>query len=159
MRAILTDKVFISIAVLIGAYWFFFPMLPRPKGSDIISVFSVCAGVFLIYQYISAGIEILFRQERRDGWIAIMGALSVGIGVVFSGGYILVWNRLGQPEAWISSATSAFGRFLIGSGLFAMGISHEVEKIGGHYPREFWRAVIVAFAIIVSFLAGAHFSG
>lgn len=152
------DRPALIIALLIATYWIVFPLAPKPKGSDAIAVGAVCAGIFLAWQYIETFLAILFKRERRPGWVAILCVTGFGIGMVVSGTYRLVWNRHDQPVEWIGTATSTFGLAILMASAFGLGLSHTLTKVEGSYPGGFWRAVLVALAIVVAFVTGQQFS-
>jgi len=152
------DRPALIIALLIALYWIIFPLMPKPKGSDAVAVGAVCAGIFLAWQYIETFFAILFKGERRQGWIAILCVTGIGIGMVVSGTYRLVWNRYDQPAEWIGTATSTFGLAILMMSAFFLGLSHTLTKVEGSYPGGFWRAVLVALAIVIAFVAGQQFS-
>lgn len=158
MKRLLPNHLLGGVLSMIASYWILFPLFEKPSGSNAVSILSICAGIFLFIQYMEATGRILFKRERRDGYIAILSATFVALGVVVSGLYILAWNRMGQPPEWVSSAPSAFGRALLTAGLFGMGFSHQITRIEGDYPKGFWRAVLIAFAIIIAFVAGANYA-
>lgn len=158
MRRLLPNHLLGGVLSMIALYWILFPLFDRPSGSNAVSILSICAGIFLFVQYMEATGRILFKQERREGYVAILSASFVAMGVIVSGLYVLIWNRMGQPPDWISSASSSFGRALLTGGLFGMGFSHQITRLGGDYPTGFWRAVLIAFAIIVAFIAGANYA-
>lgn len=154
----LSDRPALIIALLVALYWIVFPLAPKPKGSDAIAIGAVCAGIFLVWQYSETFFDILFRYERRLGWVAILGATGVGIGMVMNGIYRLVWNRYGQPQEWVASATSTFGLAILVASVFCLGFSHTLTRVGGNYPRGFWHSLLVALAIILAFVAGQNYS-
>lgn len=158
MKRLLPNHLLGFVISAIVAYWVLFPLFQKPSGANAVSILSICAGIFLFVQYMEATGRILFKQERREGYVAIISASFVALGVIVSGLYVLLWNRMGQPTDWISSATSSFGRALMTGGLFGMGFAHQITRIGGDYPQGFWRAVLIAFAIIVAFVAGANYA-
>lgn len=157
MTRILPNRLLWTIVLMIAAYWTIFPVVPRPNGANAISILSICAGIFLFIQYAEAAFLILIKRDRRDGWVAVLSATIAALGVILSGAYVLLWNYFGQPETWISSAASAFGRALFTAGFFGMGFSHQIMRIGGNYPKGFWRAVVIAFGLVLAFLSGAYF--
>lgn len=160
MRRLLSNHFLLLNLACIGAYWGIGPLLPKPSISNAVSIVAICAGIFLFVQYVEAAVAVLFKQERRpDGshW-AVYGATVAAFGTVYGGGWTLLWNYMGQPDPWVATAASSFGRACVAIGFLMMGISHETVKIGGSYPKGFWRAVLVMFAIVIAFVAGTHFA-
>lgn len=152
------DRPALIIALLLAAYWLIFPLFPNPRGSNAIGVGAVCAGIFLTWQYVETFLAILFKRERRPGWVAILCVTGIGIGMTVSGIWRLVFNRYEQPTEWIGTATSSFGLAIMMAAAFGLGLSHTLTKVEGSYPGGFWRAVLVALAIVVAFVAGQQFS-
>lgn len=118
MRRLLPNHLLGGVLSLIALYWILFPLFEKPAGSNAVSILSICAGIFLFVQYMEATGRILFKRERREGYIAVLSASFLALGVIVSGLYVLIWNRMGQPPDWISSASSSFGRALLTGGLF-----------------------------------------
>lgn len=154
----LSDRPALVIVLLTALYWLVFPLAPKPKGSDAIAIGAVCAGIFLVWQYSDTFFEILFKHERRLGWVAILCVTGVGVGMITSGIYRLLWNRYGQPQEWVSSATATFGLAILMVSAFGLGFSHTLTKVDGNYPRGFWHSLLVALAIILAFVAGQNYS-
>lgn len=155
---IFSDRPWLAIMLLVALYWLTFPLLPKPNGSNALAVLAVCSGIFLLFQYLGTFLEILFKGERRQGWIAVLFVSCLAIGIIISGGYTLVFNKLGQPKELISSATANFGRAILIVSCFGLGISHELTRMGDGSSRGVWRAFLIIAAIVVAFVAGSHFS-
>lgn len=160
MKKALNNPPLLYTLLALAAYWTIGPFIPKPGVSNGVSILAICAGIFLFVQYAEAAWKILVHKDRDpDGahW-AIIGATAAAIGTVYSGAFTLLWNHFEAPQVWQSTTTSSFGRGLVPVGFFLMGISHETMRIGGSYPRGFWRAVFIMMALIISFIAGANFA-
>lgn len=154
---IFVDRPWLAIILMNAIYWSFFPLLPKPAGSNMVAILAVCAGIFLLLQYVGSFVEILFRAERRKGWQAILFVSVLAIGIIIMGMTTLAFNKLGQPKEWISSVILSYGRAIVAVSCFGLGLSHEWARLENGNAKGVWRAFLIIAAIILAFLAGSHF--
>jgi hypothetical protein len=103
--------------------------------------------------------DVIWNQERgRYGaHNAVVGAAELGLGMVYSGMYRLVWNYYGQPDTWAATWFSSLGLFMIAKGAYRIAISPSDELQAQRFPEGFWTVVMWLFAIMLAYVAGATF--
>lgn len=150
---------FRAIAVLIS-YCAVGSFSPKPYFSSVIGMFAIMMGGMMFVRYMRASYEILVNERRGEfgGHIAVLGAASIGFGLVFSGLFRILWGYYGSPPEWTGTSISSFGLFMIVLGSYLIAKAPEAAQVRHKFPTALWQNAIIIMAIIAAFVAGTHFS-
>lgn len=119
-----------------------------------------CVGSMAIMGSFDAGLRgdysTIFAKSALDGVMAVTFAATMGVGVLFSGGAILVYQGAltllaGLVEPFLSAAvvtemSAVGGVMLIGTGMNILGLTHQRIKVGNMLPALILPAVWFAVA-------------
>jgi len=149
----------ISIVVIYTVYVLIGSFTPRPYISSVVGIMALMAGLFMFARYAGAAWRILWHHERGafGAHQAGLGAAELGLGMVYSGMYRLVWNYFDQPNTWSGTWFSSLGLFLIAKGAYRVALSPTDELRTDRFPEGFWTVVLWIFGLICAYVAGATF--
>lgn len=133
---------------------------PKPYISSAIGMFALLVGGLMFFRYIETVYNILIKRDRGEhgGHVAILGAASVGFGMVYSGMYRIIWSYFGSRVEWTGTALSSFGLFMIVLGSYLIARAPEGITAASRFPSGFWQKTMVLMLIILAFVAGTHFA-
>lgn len=163
MPNILRNRLLVSIVLTVLAYLAIASITPEPYVSSAMSLLFFMGGSFMFLRYVETAYRIVvtgLRSEAETGsHFAILGATLLSGGAMYSGLFGLIWVYFGQPSGWTATAVSSFGRGMMAAGFWLMFISPDAVDADSRFPMNFWRSVMVVFAIVIAFVAGTHFAG
>jgi hypothetical protein len=151
-----------SIVAFVG-YWSTSAALPGPYFTAAGSLSVLIFGGVTLMRYAPEAWHIVVHQRRNqdapegDGsHLAAYGVTLIAAGCVYSGIFGLLWIFAGQPEAWLSTAASGFGRFVQAAGFGLLFFSPDVTKRGLALPPKLWLALIAAAIMMVGVFVGVQ---
>lgn len=159
MQHIRGNWLLISLAVIYAAYVVIGHFTPRPYISSVVSIMALMAGTFMFARYAGAAWRVLWKHERGafGAHQAVLGAAELGLGMVYSGMYRLVWNYYGQPDSWAATWFSSLGLFMIAKGAYRIALSPTDDIPTHRFPEGFWTIILWLFGLICAYVAGATF--
>lgn len=149
----------LTLLAIYGAYVGIGMITPKPYVFKVVAILLLMAGGYMFLRYAGKTWDILWRQERGKygAHHAILGTCELGLGLLYTGMYRLVWDHFGQPDAWSLTWYSSLGAFMIAKGAFRVATSPSDEILSPRFPGGFWKIVLVIFGMIVAFVAGTRF--
>ena len=154
------NKLLVYFVGAILAYWSFSLVIPGGVLSVIVGGALLTFGVFAFMRYGRDAYEVLFnglRSENGDGsHLAVLGMALIAFGSVYIGGFSLLWNIFDQPENWLGTAVSAFGRAVTTAGFALMYFSPDVGRPEPRTPPYVWFAIILTCVALAAYLIGTQ---
>lgn len=142
-----------GVFILIGQY-----IVQRPAISNATAVAALIAGAVMAARYSGEAYRILFKEKRgkNGAHYAILGVAEFGYGLVYSGCYRLLWNHMGQPDAWVGTVWSSLGLLMIAKGAFRLAITPDEVTPVHRFPEGFKMVALLAFGLIVGIVIGTN---
>lgn len=133
-------------------------LLPGQFVSSAVSFALLVFGAVTAQRYVPEAWDVVIHKVRgpnRDGsHLAVYGVALLALGSVYVGAYGLLWVAMGQPDGWLGTPFSAFGRFMMTAGFALMFISPDVSKRGLRLPARTWVWALVALIALAAFFFG-----
>jgi len=161
MKTETTNWLLIRAIGILVAYCIIGFLTPKPYVSSIIGMGALMVGGMMFVRYVETCYEIVVKQLRSKeggGHIAILGAGSVGFGLVYSGMFRVIWSYFGSPPEWTGTALSSFGLFMMVLGSYLIARAPDAVQVRSRFPSGFWQKTGVLMLIILAFVAGTHFA-
>lgn len=139
--------------VLIGS------VLPAPYLSVSVSAVLLAIGMVALWRYGIPAFNVVYRGDRGDepgAHLAVYGMALLATGSVYTGGYGILWNLMGQPDLWVGSWFSAVGRATTAAGFLLMILAPEAARPRIKVPNAILLAFLMATAFTVVFLIGTQ---
>lgn len=146
----------------IVAYWLSGVIIPSPFTSSTASLALLVFGTITFFRYAPVAISFLVEgrpnvDDHQDGSrLAVLGTAMLAAGAVYSGSFGLWWVIVGQPEYWLGTPTSGFGRALMAGGFWLMYASPDVVHRDMRVPGVAWLTIIVMASILTGILLGSQ---
>lgn len=154
MAKIASNRLLIVSAFVLIFYWVTASFTPNPYLSIANNVLLFTASGFGLWRYREKTMDILFKGERIEdsdggygGYLAIYGIFLVFMGAFYGALYSSLWIYMGQPQDWIGSSYSQFGRFLTVCGFVCMASSPDITREGFILPDKLWAIIVVLIAL------------
>lgn len=144
-----------SVYVTVGV------LVPSPFVSVAISASLLIVGVAALWRYGPPAFDVVYHGQRGSdpgAHLAVYGMALLAAGSVYSGAYGIVWNLVGQPDAWLGSWFSASGRALTTGGFVLMVFAPEAVKPRIRIPNLIILSSIMLAAFVVVFFLGTQVS-
>lgn len=148
------------IAVLL--YWLAAFVVPDPYLSSLASFTLLAFGGATCAKYAPVAWEVIVNGKRLNNGegvegshLAVLGTAMLGAGAVYSGLFAISWYLAGQPDYWLGTPVSGFGRGLMAGGFWLMYASPEVIKRDMRVPGIAWLVVIVVASVLTGFYLGS----
>lgn len=150
------NRLLMASALAVVFFWIVAPLVPNPHLSTFFSLLIFATGSLTLTRYAKPTFRVVVRGERsqdemgrgRGSHLAIYGTFLFAFGCICMGAYGLWWNYAGQPEEWIGSPASQFGRACLVAGFCMMVIGPSMTIAGFELPRRWWALLIVAAILI-----------
>lgn len=159
MQHIRGNRLLLTILLIYAVYIFVGHFTPRPYVSSIVGILSLGAGIFMFTRYAATAWDVLWNQERAQygAHDAVLGAAELALGMIYSGMFRLLWNYFEQPDTWSGTWFSSLGLFMIAKGAYRVALSPSEDLPTHRFPKDFWTIVMILFAMIIAYVAGATF--
>lgn len=158
MDRLLQNRLLLASLGAFALYWIIGLSLPGKFISVAVAVALFTFGALTFYQYTPSAYRILFRQERSDhakgSHLAAYGVWLIAAGAVWSGTFSVLWHWYSQPETWLSTPWSGFGRAMISGGFFLMYIAPEEAAEGIRINAPLWIAAAIATGLALGTVIG-----
>lgn len=163
MKRVAENKLLIWSAALFIGYWLVGFVVPGPALSGAMSIAILAFGLITFIRYAGDTYAILFKGLRNhasiegDGsHLAAYGVTLLSAGAVYTGIFGASWLAAGQPQDWLATPYSGFGRAMFAVGFALLYFSPGVTRTGLRIPSWYW---ILASAAIFGGLIGAFYMG
>ena len=166
MKSILDNRLlFWSLAALL-TYWTAAGVVPGQFMSSTASLMLLISGGVTFMRYADDAFAIVIRGRRNpasedgDGsHLAAYGVTLLSAGSFYVGLFGLLWVFMGQPDGWLGSAVSGFGRALMGVGFLLLFFAPDVSRRKLRLPQWYWIALTFAaiMALLIVFFLGVQF--
>jgi len=153
------NRLLLTLVGVYTAYVLFGYFTPRPYMSNVVGILALIAGLFMFARYAGKAWDIVWNRVRGEygAHDAIVGAAEFAGGMIYSGMYRLVWNFFDQPDAWTGTWFSSLGLFMIAKGAYRVALSPTDELPIHRLPKDFFTIMVILFAIMIAYVAGATF--
>lgn len=150
--------------VFAAAYWIsglFIPGYHSTFASASLLVF----GLIALSRYGPEAWKIVVQRHRLsqdDGGgshLAAYGVALLSAGAVYQGLFGVLWTWFGQPDEWIATPISGFGRFMMAAGFCLLFFSPDMEAHRLKLPGRLWLIVGAIIALVLAFALGLRIGG
>lgn len=146
----------VSIIVLVF-YWATASLTPNPYLSIANNILLFFVSGMGLWRYRETVSSILFRGDRGDSpdrgygsYLAIYGIFLVFLGSFYGAIFSSTWIFMGEPQSWLGTSYSQFGRFLTVCGFGCMAFSPDLTKDGFILPDKLWATILVIIALLAA---------
>lgn len=148
--------------VAIASYWATGLITPDPFISSASSLFLLIASAIMFLRYAPTAWDVLFHQKRDQGkggegsHIGVYGATLIAAGSCYVGLFGFLWVMAGQPDSWLGTVYSGFGRAVAAAGFVLMAFSPNVATKTIRPANVLMIGFVIIVIAIASFLAGTR---
>jgi len=154
MSKIVGNNLLLVIVGLLALYWGAGPFASGQFISSVASLILLVFGLLAFAQYFVPAYQVVVNRRRDDielgAHYAVLGNFAIATGVIWSGGYGMLWIWSGSPPGWSGTVFSNFGRYLIGAGMYALYVAPQASGVGIQIKPRLW----ILGAVIVAFITG-----
>lgn len=117
-------------------------------------------GAVTLVRYLPEAYRIVVQRRRNphnagDGsHLAAYGVALLSAGSVYVGLFGILWVYFGQPQSWLATPVSGFGRYVMAAGFALLFFSPDMEAHRLRLPGRAWFLIVFAIALVVSFYLG-----
>lgn len=164
MPKIRDNRLLLGSLIAVTLYWVVGILTPNPYVSSVSSLMLLIAGAMTLYRYVPVTYDIVARGQRAEGvdetgHRAVYGTTLLAAGSFYVGLFGLLWVYFGQPQDWLGTPSSGFGRAMMAAGFWLMYTSPDANRDDIRLPNPFWLAAFIAVAVLAAFFAGTRVQG
>jgi hypothetical protein len=143
-----------------AVYWLVGLATPIPYVSSAASLVLLVtsAGMFLRYAPSAFDVVVNGRRDAGEGGqgshLALYGATLIAAGSCYVGLFGFLWILADQPDSWLGTAQSGYGRAVMSAGFALMALSPDNSPSGIKLPNLFLIILLIVAVAIGSFFAG-----
>lgn len=141
-------------------YWIVGFASPNPFISSASSLFLLVSSAIMFLRYFPTAYDVLIHQQRDTGQggegshVGVYGATLIAAGSCYVGLFGFLWVLAGQPQEWLGTAYSGYGRAVSGAGFVLMAFSPTIAS-GAFRPANILMIIMLIVGIAVaSFFVG-----
>lgn len=148
--------------VAIVVYWMVGLATPNPVISSASSALLLVASSIMFFRYAPTAWDILFHQKRDGGeggegsHLGVYGATLIAAGSSYVGMFGLLWVIADQPQTWLGTAYSGFGRAVAAIGFVLMAFSPNVSSRTVRPVNLIMVALVLIAVAVASFFVGTR---
>lgn len=141
-------------------YWLVGIATPNPYVSSAASLVLLItsAGMFLRYAPHAFDVVVNGRRDPGEGGqgshLALYGATLIAAGSCYVGLFGFLWIMADQPDTWLGTPQSGYGRAVMSAGFALMALSPDTTPSGVKLPNLFLIVLLIIAVAIGSFFAG-----
>jgi len=161
-----SDNRVLQASILAPAfYWSLGAFVEPPQMSNTAALLQIIAGLFVMRRYAPQSYEIVILGKRstekgaEGSHLAIYGCFLLALGSVWGGGYSLLYHFMDQPQSWIGTTASGFGRALQAAGFWLVLMSPDVIMKQVKLSSQIWTVALIGIVAAVAFTLGSWRAG
>lgn len=153
------NKLLFWSMMFVSIYWVSGAFVPNYH-STFASVFLLVFGGIAASRYVPEAWHVVIRRRRNyanpggGAHLAAYGVALLAIGAIYQGTFGVLWVWFGQPEAWIGTPVSGFGRYIMAAGFALLFFSPDMEAFRLQIPHRNWLLIAGTIALIMAFYLG-----
>ncbi|PWE56742.1 hypothetical protein DEM27_10285 [Metarhizobium album] len=159
----INNRLLLGTLVAIALYWLAGLVTPNPYLSSAMSLTLLVSGSITAFVYAPQTYRVVFQQQRDTvddfgsySHLGVYGIMLLALGSCYVGLYGFLWVVLGQPDSWLGTATSGFGRAMMTAGFAMMTFSPIATRRVERMPNLVWLVICGSLALFLAFLAGTR---
>lgn len=155
MRRMTSNRLLVGAGAFLGAY-FLLAITPFWSGSvnAVISGLLLVWGAFVMVSWGRDAYQVFKSGVVEGPQLALVGVTIVAAGSVYSGAFGVAWAIAQEPQSWLGTPFSAFGRYIMAIGFALQWFSPEVEGDRTRPPRWWYFVGFVIFVALAAFALG-----
>lgn len=141
-------------------YWLVGVSTPNPyiSSASSLALLVTSAGMFLRYAPHAFAVVVNGLRDTSEGGqgshLALYGATLIAAGSCYVGLFGFLWVMADQPNTWLGTPMSGYGRAVMAAGFTLMALSPDTTPSGVKMPNFFLILLLMIAVAIGSFLAG-----
>lgn len=141
-------------------YWVAGAITPNPYISSAASLMLLMTSAGMFVRYAPAAFDVVINGLRDTGdggensHIALYGATLVAAGSCYVGLFGFLWVMADQPDNWLGTPFSGYGRAVSACGFALMALSPDKTPAGVRLPNIFLIILLILAVAVGSFFAG-----
>lgn len=153
------NKLFFWSLIFASAYWITGVFIPTYHSTFASAMLLIFGAVALARYGPEAFRIVVYRHRNPDdagggSHLAAYGVALLSAGSVYVGLFGVAWVMSGQPETWLATPVSGFGRYIMAAGFGLLFFSPDMEQHRLKLPGRAWLLLACAVALILSFYLG-----
>jgi hypothetical protein len=141
-------------------YWLVGISTPNPyiSSASSLALLVTSAGMFLRYAPHAFDVVVNGLRDQSEGGqgshLALYGATLIAAGSCYVGLFGFLWIMADQPETWLGTPMSGYGRAVMAAGFTLMALSPDTTPAGVKMPNFFLILLLIIAVAVGSFFAG-----
>jgi hypothetical protein len=141
-------------------YWLAGAITPNPYVSSAASLALLLSSAWMFLRYAPHAFDVVVNRRRDTGeggensHISLYGATLIAGGSCFIGMFGFLWVLAGQPENWLGTSISGYGRAVCSVGFAMMALSPDRTPSGVRMPNLIMIVLLIIAVAVGSFFAG-----
>jgi len=141
-------------------YWLAGAVTPNPYVSSAASLALLLSSAWMFLRYAPHAADVVVNGRRDTGeggessHISLYGATLIAGGSCFIGLFGFLWILADQPQSWLGTTVSGYGRAVCSVGFAMMALSPDRTPSGVKMP-----SIIMIVGLIVAVAVGSFFAG
>ena len=160
MARIVSNRLLSGSLLALALYWAIGFVAPTPYLSSTSSLMLFLCGLMVFVRYAPTAFEVVVKGRRGDtpgSHLAVYGMTFISAGSCYIGAFGLLWVGMGQPNDWLGTAYSGFGRAVMAAGFWMAFVSPDASTRDVKVPSLIWLAVLGSIALAAAFFLGIMF--
>lgn len=161
MLAKLKDNQLVFWTLVANAiYWLAGAVTPNSYVSSAASLMLLISSSGMLFRYLPHAVDVVVNGRRDAGeggqgsHLALYGATLIAAGSSYVGLFGFLWIIADQPESWLGTPASGYGRAVAAAGFAMMALSPDTTPSGVKLP-----SLLLIVALIIAVAIGSFFAG
>jgi hypothetical protein len=143
-----------------AVYWLVSAITPNPYVSSAASLMLLITSAGMFLRYAPHAFDVVINGKRDSGeggeasHLALYGATLIAAGSCYVGLFGFLWIMMDQPDTWLGTPTSGYGRAVMSAGFALMALSPDTSPSGVKLPNMFLLVMLIIAVALGSFFAG-----
>lgn len=141
-------------------YWLVGAVTPNPYVSSAASLLLLITSAGMFLRYAPHAYDVVINGKRDSGeggqgsHLALYGATLIAAGSCYVGLFGFLWIIADQPESWLGTSISGYGRAIMSAGFALMALSPDTSPSGVKLPSVLLVVLLLIAVAVGSFIAG-----
>lgn len=141
-------------------YWLLGAVTPNPYISSAASLLLLISSAGMFLRYAPHAWDVVLNGKRDTGeggqssHLALLGATMIAAGSCYVGLFGFLWIMADQPDNWLGTPMSGYGRAVMSAGFALMALSPDTSPSGVKRPNLFLLVLLLIAVAVGSFFAG-----